>query len=192
LKSPNSTLIKKSSQTSRDYSSFFDMKFEKDFRDFVCLLNKHEVEYLIVGAYALGYHGVPRATLDFDVYVRPTPENAAKISRALEEFGFVGLDRRDLAEPGKVVMMGRPPMRIDLLTRISGVSWETAWANKLSGTYGEEPIFIIGKNELLANKAASGRTKDLADLEALGETAAKKPGQLRRTRRARRKKQNWE
>ncbi|PYV81580.1 MAG: hypothetical protein DMG05_29705 [Acidobacteria bacterium] len=77
-------------------------------------------------------------------------------------------------------------MRIDLLTRISGVSWETAWANKLSGTYGEEPIFIIGKNELLANKAASGRTKD-----PFGETAAKKPGQLRRTRRARRKKQNW-
>ena len=85
------------------------MKFEKDFRDFVCLLNKHEVEYLVVGAYALGYHGVPRATLDFGVYVRPTPENAAKISRALEEFGFVGLDRRHLAEPGKVIMMGRPP-----------------------------------------------------------------------------------
>ena len=80
-------------------------------------------------------------------------------------------------------------MRIDLLTRISGVGWETAWANKLSGTYGEGPIFIIGKNELLANKAASGRTKDLADLEALGEAAAKKPGQPRRTRRKKRRPQ---
>ena len=164
------------------------MRFEKDFRDFVCLLNKHKVEYLIVGAYALGYHGVPRATLDLDVYVRPTPKNAAKIAQALEEFGFVGVDQRDLSKPGKVIMMGRPPMRIDLLTRISGVTWETAWVNKQSGRYGEQLVFIIGKNELLANKMASGRTKDLADLEALGKAPAKKPGQPPRTRRARRKK----
>jgi hypothetical protein len=148
------------------------MKFEKDFRDFVSLLNKNDVEYLIVGAYALGYHGVPRATQDLDLYVRPTPKNAAKIVRALKEFGFAGLDEQDLSEPGKVIMMGRPPMRIDLLTRISGVSWETAWANKLTGRYGEQP-------ELLANKAASGRTKDLADLEALGKPPAKRTAQLK-------------
>jgi hypothetical protein len=157
------------------------MTFEKDFRDFVCLLNRHEVEYVLVGAYALAYHGVPRATQDFDLYVRPTPQNAARMARALEEFGFVGLDQRDLSRSGKVIMLGRPPMRIDLLTRISGVTWATASANKLSGTYGDQLVFIIGKNELLANKKASGRTKDLADLEALGGAPAKKPGRPRRT-----------
>lgn len=153
------------------------MRFEKDFRDFVCLLNKHEVEYLMVGAYALGYHGVPRATQDFDLYVRPTPKNAARIARALEDFGFTGLDQRDLSEPGKVIMLGRPPMRIDLLMQISGVTWETAWKNKVRGSYGERPIFVIGRKELIANKRASGRTKDLADLEALGHAPIGKRGQ---------------
>jgi hypothetical protein len=153
------------------------MRVEKDFEDLVRLFNGHKVEYLMIGAYALAYHGVPRATQDFDLYVRPTPENAVRIARALEEFGFAGVDQRDLSEPGKVIMLGRPPMRIDLLTRISGVNWQTAWNPKLRGTYGKQPLFVIGRNELIANKRASGRTKDLADLEALGFTAVKRPGQ---------------
>ena len=157
------------------------MRVEKDFEDLVRLFNGRKVEYLMVGAYALGYHGVPRATQDFDLYVRPTPENAVRIVRALEEFGFVGSDQRDLSEPGKVIMLGRPPMRIDLLTRISGVSWQTAWSHKLRGTYGKQSLFVIGRNELIANKRASGRTKDLADLEALGFAGVKRPGQSKPT-----------
>jgi hypothetical protein len=162
------------------------MRIEKDFKDFVRLFNQHKVQYIMVGAYALAYHGLPRATQDFDLYVRPTPQNAAKIARALEEFGFADLDRRDLSQPGKVIMLGRPPMRIDLLTRISGVAWETTWKNKVRGTYGDQPVFIIGRNEFIANKRATGRTKDLADLEALGETPANKSRQsaAKKVRRA--------
>jgi len=149
------------------------MRVEKDFKDFVSIFNKYHVQYIVVGAYALGYHGIPRATQDLDLYVRPNQRNAAKIARALEQFGFTGLDQRDLAEPGKVVMLGRPPMRIDLLTRISGVTWEAAWKNKMHGTYGGQDIFIIGSNELIVNKRAAGRTKDLADLEALVKKSTK-------------------
>jgi hypothetical protein len=159
--------------------SLSDMRLETDFEDFVRLLNKHQVEYLIVGAYALAFHGVPRATQDFDIYVRPTSKNAAKIAEALEEFGFEDIDQQDLLEPGKVIMMGRPPMRIDLLTRISGVRWDHAWENKVSGRYGAVPIFVLGKNELISNKRATGRTKDLADLEALGAIQAKQPSPLK-------------
>jgi hypothetical protein len=159
--------------------SLFDMRIETDFEDFVRLFNNHKVEYLMVGAYALAYHGVPRATQDFDLYVRPTPKNADKIAQALEEFGFEGLHQQDLLEPGKVIMMGRSPMRIDLLTSISGVRWATAWKNKVRGRYGAQPIFVLGKNELIVNKRATARTKDLADLEALGAIQAKKPGPLK-------------
>jgi hypothetical protein len=127
----------------------------------------------------LAFHGVPRATQDFDLYVRPTSKNAARIAEALEEFGFVGIDQQDLSEPGKVIMMGRPPMRIDLLTSISGVRWDHAWKNKVSGRYGAQPIFVLGKKELISNKRTIGRTKDLADLEALGAVQAKEPGPLK-------------
>lgn len=154
------------------------MRIEKDFRDFVRLFNTHKVEYILVGAYALAYHGLPRATQDFDLYIRPTLQNALKVAQALEEFGFAGLNRRDLSRPGKMVMLGRPPMRIDLLTRITGVTWQTAWKHRVLGTYGDVPINIIGKKEVIANKRAAGRIKDLADLEALGEA----PGQKTVTR----------
>jgi hypothetical protein len=121
--------------------SLSNMRIEKDFEDFIQLLNNQNVEYLMVGAYALAFHGVPRATQDFEVYVRPTSKNAAKIAEALEEFGFEGIDQQDLLEPGKVIMMGRPPMRIDLLTSISGVRWDDAWKNRVRGRYGDQPIF---------------------------------------------------
>ncbi|HVN82737.1 MAG TPA: hypothetical protein VMW38_27385 [Terriglobia bacterium] len=152
------------------------MRIEKDFKDFVSLFNKYKVQYIVVGAYAVGYHGIPRATQDIDLYVRPNQRNAVRIARALEEFGFTGLDQRDLIEPGKVIMLGRPPMRIDLLTRISGVTWEAAWRNRESGDYGGQNIPIIGLKELIANKRAAGRAKDLADLEALTKRPSRRIG----------------
>ena len=147
------------------------MEIQPDFRDLLELFNKHEVEYLVVGAYALAFHGVPRYTGDLDIYVHPSHDNATRVLAALRDFGFGGLDitRSDLAKPGQVVQLGVPPVRIDILTSITGVSWEEATGGKLTGTYGDVPVSYIGRGEYVTNKRATGRRKDLADLESLGE-----------------------
>lgn len=147
------------------------MEVHPDFRDLLALLNEHEVEYLIVGGYALAFHGVPRFTGDIDVFVRPEPKNAKRILDALSDFGFQfsNLNVDDFLSPDKVIQLGLPPVRIDLLTSISGVSWEEAQAHKEPGVFGDVPVSYIGRNEFVANKRASARMKDLADLEALGE-----------------------
>jgi hypothetical protein len=147
------------------------MEVQPDFRDLLALLNEHEVEYLIVGAYALAFHGAPRFTGDIDVYVRPDGENANRVAAALTKFGFgsVGISAADFERPGRVVQLGVAPVRIDLITSISGVSWNEAEAGRVAGTYGDLSVFFLGRGELVANKRATGRKKDLADLEALGE-----------------------
>ncbi|MGH9428321.1 MAG: hypothetical protein ACRD2L_18710 [Terriglobia bacterium] len=143
------------------------MRFESDFEEVIRCFNLHSVEFLLVGAYALAHHGVPRATQDLDLYIRPTPENARRVVQALESFGFSGLEEEEAATPGKVIMMGGPPMRIDLLTRITGVTWDEAREGREALSYGEQQLFVVGRRELLANKAATGRTKDKADWELL-------------------------
>lgn len=142
-----------------------------DFRDWLASLNRRGAEYVVVGAYALAHHGVPRNTGVLDLSIRPTAENAARVVAALEEFGFgsLGLKEADFLQPGHVVQLGRPPVRIDLLTSISGVAWEEAEAGKVAGRYGDVPVAFLGRAQLIANKRACGRTKDRADLEALGE-----------------------
>ena len=137
----------------------------------LALLNAHGVEYVIVGAYALAHHGVPRHTGDLDIYIRPTPENARRMVAVLNEFGFgtLGLTEADFTELDQVIQLGRPPVRIDLMTSITGVPWEAADRGKSAGTYGDVPVFFLGRAQLSANKRATGRKKDLADLEALGE-----------------------
>jgi len=147
------------------------MEVHPDFRDLLALLNEHEVEYLIVGGYALAFHGAPRFTGDIDVFVRPEPKNAKRILDALSDFGFQfsNLNVDDFQSPDKVVQLGLPPVRIDLITSISGVSWEEAQAHKEPGVFGDVPVSYIGRNEFVANKRASARKKDLADLDALGE-----------------------
>ena len=147
------------------------MEVQPDFRDLLELLNEHKVEYLIVGGYALAFHGAPRFTGDIDVFVRPAPENAKRILSALTAFGFQfsNLDIEDFQTPDKVVQLGVPPVRVDLITSISGVTWEEAQAHKEPGVFGDVPVAYIGRSEFVANKRASGRQKDLADLEALGE-----------------------
>ena len=131
-------------------------------------LNQHRI---VVGAYALAYHGAPRFTGDLDLYVKPCEENARRIVSALTDFGFgsLGLGIEDFTTPGKVVQLGVPPVRVDLITSITGVSWEEAVAGHAAGTYGDLPVPYLGKAELMRNKRALGRKKDLADLEALGE-----------------------
>lgn len=147
------------------------MEVKKDFKELLVLLNAHSVEYIVVGAFALAFHGAPRYTGDLDVFVHPTPDNAQRILEALKEFGFgdVGLTRNDFSSPDKVVQLGYAPTRIDIITSLTGVSWEEVDEHKIPGNYDGVPIFLIGKNEFIANKRAIGRSKDIADVEALGE-----------------------
>ena len=147
------------------------MEVQPDFRELLALLNEHKVDYLIVGGYALAFHGAPRFTGDIDIFVRPEIENAKRVLKALAEFGFTfsNLHPDDFTNPNKVVQLGVPPVRIDLITSISGVSWEETEAHKEPGTFGDVPVFYIGRAQYISNKRASGRKKDLADIEALGE-----------------------
>jgi hypothetical protein len=147
------------------------MEAQKDFRDLFELLSAHKVEYIVVGAYALAFHGVPRYTGDMDIFVRPDSENARRILAALNDFGFgsVGLTTADFEVEGKVVQLGIVPVRIDLVTSITGISWEEAFSERVEGIYGDVPVYYIGRRQFIRNKRALGRKKDLADLEALGE-----------------------
>ena len=147
------------------------METQKDFKELLELFNAHNVEYMIVGGYALAFHGAPRYTGDIDVYVRPDKENAQRIMTALDEFGFgsVGLENADFAYEDKVVQLGVPPVRIDIITSLSGVSWEEAFSSQVKGKYGDVPVYYIGIDQFIKNKRSTGRIKDMADVEALGK-----------------------
>jgi hypothetical protein len=146
------------------------MEVQQDFRDLLELFNKHKVDYLIVGAYALGFHGAPRYTGDLDVLVKPDPVNARRIMQALDEFGFgsVGLVAADFEEQGRVVQLGFPPVRVDIITSITGVTWEQARQGRVEGHFGDVVVHFLGRDEFVTNKRSLGRKKDLADLEAIG------------------------
>ena len=148
------------------------MKLQSDLREFVELLNSRKVDYLVVGGHAVAFHGYPRFTGDIDFFVRPTRENADKIMDALLAFGFgdLGLEPESFTTPDTVVQLGRPPNRIDLLTTISAVDFDDAWAGREQGTLDGLPVFFIGRDALIRNKRAASRAKDRADLEALEES----------------------
>ena len=147
------------------------MEVQQDFRDLLELFNKFKVDYIIVGAYALGFHGVPRYTGDLDILVKADSINARNIIRALHEFGFgsVGLTEADFKEEGKVVQLGLVPVRVDLITSLTGVSWEQALSGRVQGQFGDITVHYLGREDFIANKKALGRKKDMADLEAIGE-----------------------
>src|ERR1043165_8203828 len=138
-------------------------KLQADLREFIELLNSHNVEYLLVGGHAVAFHGHPRFTGDIDFFVRATGENAERVLRALDAFGFgsLGIVAADLTEPGKVVQLGRPPNRIDILTSISGVDFDSAWTSRSPADLDGHAVNFIGVGDLLKNKQASGRPKDL-------------------------------
>jgi hypothetical protein len=146
------------------------MKVHRDFKDFISLMHANGVEYVIVGSFALSFHGHPRATGDMDVWVRKSPENASKILKALDEFGFgsLGVTGDDLLED-KVIQLGQPPVRIDLMTELDGLTPDEVWAGRVAGRFGDLPVFYLGRDAFIRNKRSLGRHKDLADLEALGE-----------------------
>ncbi len=118
------------------------MEVQQDFRDLLELFNKNKVEYIIVGAYALGFHGAPRYTGDLDVFVKPERINARNIVRSLNEFGFgsVGLTEADFEQEGKIIQLGYPPVRVNIITSITGVSWEQVRSGSVEGQFGDLPV----------------------------------------------------
>jgi hypothetical protein len=145
----------------------------RDFREFAELLAANGVEALLVGGYALAAHGHPRYTGDIDFWVRRTPENIARLLEALADFGFgsMGLKPEDF-DADTVIQLGHPPRRIDLLTALDGVDFDTCWADREQIDVGGVSLQVIGRADLVANKRAAGRPQDLADLAALGEPAS--------------------
>jgi hypothetical protein len=142
----------------------------EDFLDLLSSFVRAKVRFLVVGGYAVGVHGYPRATKDLDVWIESSAANARRVLRALRDFGapLGELSAADLSKPGKGFKMGRPPRRIDVLTEISGVLFEEAWGPHIETTFGKGVICpVIGMDHLLKNKAAAGRPQDLADVAAL-------------------------
>ena len=123
-----------------------------------------------MGGYALAFHGHPRYTGDIDILIRASPENAGRLEQVISAFGFAGtgLGTEDFLTADRIVQLGQPPNRVDLLTSISGVGFDEAWANRVSAKLEGLPVFFIGRDSLVKNKKATGRTQDHADLEALG------------------------
>jgi len=145
----------------------------EDFNDLLAALLAAEARFLVVGAHAMAVHGVPRATGDLDVWIASDAANAERVWSALLRFGApvaaMGVALDDLTRPDQVVQIGLPPRRIDILTSISGVGFDEAWTGRTTHEIGGMHVPFLGRAELIRNKQASGRTKDRADLEALGE-----------------------
>lgn len=142
------------------------MELDQDFNQFVALLATHDVRYMIVGGYALAAHGLPRATGDLDAWIWADPINAQRLLSALDEFGFggVGIEEADLTSPDRVIQLGYPPYRIDLVTQISGVEFETAWARHIEVILDGVKVPFIGREDLIVNKRATGRPQVIADV----------------------------
>jgi len=138
-----------------------------DFKEFIQLLNEHKVRYLVVGGYAVAFHGYPRYTKDIDIWIEMDPSNANQLVEALAQFGFgsLGLTAHDFLEPDTIIQLGNPPNRIDLLTSLSGVEFSTCFASRLEVEIDGEIVNFIDIENLKINKRASGRSQDLADLD---------------------------
>lgn len=143
----------------------------KDFREFIELLNLNKVKYLILGGYAIAFHGHPRYTKDLDVWLEMSEENASNVLKALEDFGFGDLEisKEDFLQKGMVVQLGYPPNRIDLINSPDGVDFDECYDAKIEIEIDEVKISVIDLENLKKNKKASGRLQDLADLEKLSE-----------------------
>jgi hypothetical protein len=143
----------------------------EDFLDLLGSLLESGARFLVVGAHALAVHGTPRATGDLDIWVLADPENVERVWQALQHFGApvkaLGIGCEDLETPGNVIQIGLPPRRIDLLTELSGVTFEEAWQSRVVHEVGALQVPFLGKETLIRNKRATGRLKDLADAESL-------------------------
>jgi len=145
------------------------MTLHPEFKEFAVSLNENEVRYMVVGGYAVAFHGHPRYTKDLDVWVEREPGNVARLLSALREFGFgsLGLSAEDFLEPDQIIQLGFPPNRIDLLTDLEGVDFGQAYVGIVAANVEGIPVYFIGLEDLKRNKRAVGRHQDLADLERL-------------------------
>jgi predicted nucleotidyltransferase len=152
------------------------VKLPRDLKEFIELMNSNGVEYVVVGGHAVAYHGYPRYTGDFDFFIRPSQENAKRVIAVLQAFGFADVADLDslLTAPDKVIQLGRPPNRIDILSGISGVSFEKAHATSVVADLAGLTVPMIGLEALIENKAAAGRPKDQADVLQL-ESIRRRP-----------------
>jgi hypothetical protein len=145
------------------------MELAPDFDEFIGCLTAHGVEFVIVGAYALAFHGAPRFTGDLNVLVRPDVQNASRLLTALNAFGFpaTGLTPEAIGDRRRMLQMGLPPVQIHVMSAISGVEWEEAWADRVEGPLGRHTVPFLGRETFIRNKRAAARPKDLADIDAL-------------------------
>ena len=151
------------------------MSVSRDFEELFELLNAQGVKGLIVGGYAVAYHAKPRYTKDIDIWIEPTRENVERLLQALDEFGFgsLGLKVEDFS-PGRFIQLGQPPNRIDLLTAIKGVAFEEAWETRVEDLFGDQHVCFLGREELIRNKKAVGRSRDREDVRMLKRFSRKK------------------
>ena len=144
-----------------------------DFRDLLPAFVASGARFLVVGAHALAAHGVPRVTGDLDVWIEPSADNAARTWRALAAFGAplatLAVREQDFSQPDQVVQLGLPPYRVDVMTSVSGLTFSDAWEGRTAGSLFDVPVAFLGRDDLIRNKRASGRPKDLRDIESLGE-----------------------
>jgi hypothetical protein len=145
------------------------MKTEKDYEEFLELLNKNKVKYVVVGSFALALYSKPRYTKDLDILIEPEKENIKRLLNVLHKFGFKKIDIKieDLTKKNQILQLGYEPVRVDILTSISGCPFGEVWNNKVKEKYGKTLANFIGKRELIKSKKACGRKQDIADLELL-------------------------
>jgi hypothetical protein len=148
----------------------------QDFKEFFKSLNAHGVEFLVVGGVAYNFYAPPRATKDIDVWIKPTVANLQKFLNALTEFGFPHqLNANELSQQDKVLMLGRPPNRIDVMTRPDGVDWTECWVSRVVSDYGDAQIAFLSLERLIQSKRAAGRDQDLVDVKMLERIANSLP-----------------
>ena len=147
-------------------------ELSNDLREFVHLLNAKKVKYVLVGAWAMAFHARPRYTGDVDFFVEPSADNAGRLMEVINEFGFggIGIEAADFFQSDCVVQLGRAPHRVDLLTGISGVTFQEAWSGRVATSLSGVEVTVIGREHLIRNKRAANRAKDRADLESLERT----------------------
>lgn len=145
------------------------MKLNKDLHEFIASLNSTDAKYVIVGGYAVAFHGHPRYTGDIDIFIEQSPNNARRISKAVDIFGFsiLGLKPEDFNQPDAVIQLGYPPNRIDIITSISGANFDQVWSSRVIAELDDLPVSFISRPLLIQNKLATARPKDLADIEQL-------------------------
>jgi predicted nucleotidyltransferase len=147
------------------------IRIPKDFKEFLQLLKNHEVKYLLIGGWAVSYHGYPRFTADMDIWIEASPENALKVVETLRDFGFTStqISSSIFTTPHSIVRMGHPPLRLEITTSIDGIHFEDAYPRRIYDTLDGVEVCLLDLASLRANKRASGRPKDLDDLENLPE-----------------------